>query len=71
MIRTEKVSFDSNGETIVGTLYLPDAGGKHAAVVTDGPLTSVKALTLPRFSIVRGLPKPGELVGPGGTTLCG
>jgi len=42
MIRTEKVTFDSNGETIVGTLYLPGASGKHPAAVTDGPLTSVK-----------------------------
>jgi fermentation-respiration switch protein FrsA (DUF1100 family) len=42
MIRTEKVTFTSNGETIVGTLYLPEASGKHPAVVTDGPLTSVK-----------------------------
>ncbi|HEY6177715.1 MAG TPA: alpha/beta hydrolase [Kofleriaceae bacterium] len=42
MIRTEKVTFDSNGELIVGTLYLPEASGKLSAVVTDGPLTSVK-----------------------------
>jgi fermentation-respiration switch protein FrsA (DUF1100 family) len=42
MIRTETVTFDSSGETIVGTLYLPDAGGTYPAVVTDGPLTSVK-----------------------------
>jgi len=42
MIRTEKVTFTSNGETIVGTLYLPEASGRHPAAVTDGPLTSVK-----------------------------
>ena len=42
MIRTEKVTFDSIGETIVGTLYLPEATGRHPALVTDGPLTSVK-----------------------------
>jgi uncharacterized protein len=42
MIHTEKVTFDSNGEMIVGTLYLPGSSGKHPAAVTDGPLTSVK-----------------------------
>jgi uncharacterized protein len=42
MVRTEKVTFDSNGETIVGTIYIPDGAGKRPAVVTDGPLTSVK-----------------------------
>jgi dienelactone hydrolase len=42
MIRTETVTFDSMGETIVGTLYLPEPSGKHSAVVTEGPLTSVK-----------------------------
>jgi fermentation-respiration switch protein FrsA (DUF1100 family) len=42
MIRTENVTFDSNGERIAGTLYLPEASGKHPAAVVDGPLTSVK-----------------------------
>ena len=29
------------------------------------------AINSPRFSMVRGLPNPGVLVGPGGITLCG
>ena len=41
-MRTERVSFEVHGETIVGTLYLPEGDGKHPAVITDGPLTSVK-----------------------------
>jgi uncharacterized protein len=44
MVRTESVRFESKGETIVGTLYLPDdaGSGKRPGIVTDGPLTSVK-----------------------------
>src|SRR5690606_4988571 len=42
IMRTERVTFTSNGETIVGDLYLPDGDGPKPAVVTDGPLTSVK-----------------------------
>jgi uncharacterized protein len=41
-MHTERVTFESNGETIVGTLYLPDAAGPRPGVVADGPLTSVK-----------------------------
>jgi uncharacterized protein len=41
-MRTERVTFESNGEKIAGVLYLPDGAGKRPAVVTDGPLTSVK-----------------------------
>ena len=40
-MRNERFEFDSNGETLIGTLYLP-AGRAAAAVVTTGPLTSVK-----------------------------
>src|SRR5262249_4530799 len=37
-----RVSFISNGDRLVGVLYLP-AGHPVAAVVTTGPLTSVTA----------------------------
>jgi hypothetical protein len=40
-MKQERFEFDSAGETIVGTLYLPEAKAE-AALVTTGPLTSVK-----------------------------
>ncbi|MCV0395718.1 MAG: alpha/beta fold hydrolase [Rhizobiaceae bacterium] len=40
-MREERFSFQSRGEPMVGTLYRPD-GEAHGAVVTTGPLTSVK-----------------------------
>lgn len=40
-MQEERFEFASAGETLVGTLYLPDDKPK-AAVVTTGPLTSVK-----------------------------
>ena len=42
MTRTERITFESKAEQLVGTLYLPDGAGKWPALVTDGPLTSVK-----------------------------
>ncbi|WP_067721150.1 alpha/beta hydrolase [Nocardia yamanashiensis] len=41
MVRTEEFTFTSNGDQLVGLLHLPD-GEPIAAVVTSGPLTSVK-----------------------------
>lgn len=40
-VRSERFSFDSEGDRLVGTLFLP-AGAPVAAVVTTGPLSSVK-----------------------------
>jgi hypothetical protein len=40
-MRTEPFEFDSNGEALIATLYLP-ARRAVATVVTTGPLTSVK-----------------------------
>lgn len=37
----ERFEFDSPGESIVSTLYLPE-GTPRAAAVTTGPLTSIK-----------------------------
>lgn len=42
MVETRRVTFESGGARIVGTLYLPEGAGKRAALVVDGPLTSVK-----------------------------
>jgi fermentation-respiration switch protein FrsA (DUF1100 family) len=39
---TRRVTFESEGETLVGTLFVPDEGGRRPALVVDGPLTSVK-----------------------------
>jgi uncharacterized protein len=41
-MRTERVTFESKGETIVGVLFVPEGAGPHPALVLDGPLTSVK-----------------------------
>src|SRR5688500_20315476 len=41
-MRSERVTFDSEGQPIVGTLFTPDGDGPRAALVLDGPLTSVK-----------------------------
>jgi fermentation-respiration switch protein FrsA (DUF1100 family) len=38
----ERVTFESGGEPLVGTLFLPEGRGPAAGVVLDGPLTSVK-----------------------------
>jgi fermentation-respiration switch protein FrsA (DUF1100 family) len=39
---TERVSFESGGEELVGSLFIPEGKGPHPALVLDGPLTSVK-----------------------------
>ena len=41
-MKAERVTFESGGEPIVGTLFLPEGGGRRPAIVLDGPLTSVK-----------------------------
>jgi uncharacterized protein len=41
-MQSERVTFDSEGQPVVGTLFTPDAEGPHPALVLDGPLTSVK-----------------------------
>ena len=41
-MRSERVTFDSEGQPIVGTLFTPDGEEPRAALVLDGPLTSVK-----------------------------
>jgi fermentation-respiration switch protein FrsA (DUF1100 family) len=53
MIRTEKVSLDSDGVTLVGTLHLPAAtpdDGPHPAVVVAGTWTSVKEQMADRYA---------------------
>jgi hypothetical protein len=40
--RTERLSFDVAGETLVGELHLPEGEGPFPAVITGGPMTSVK-----------------------------
>ena len=42
MVETRRVTFESQGEELVGTLFIPEGGGQHPALVLDGPLTSVK-----------------------------
>src|SRR4029079_11061374 len=37
-----RVEFESEGETVVGELHGPEAGGRCPAAVLLGPLTSVK-----------------------------
>ncbi|MFD4138594.1 alpha/beta hydrolase [Streptomyces sp. NPDC058572] len=41
-VRTERVTFDSAGENLVGTLYRPDIQGRGPAVVVTGSWTTVK-----------------------------
>lgn len=41
-MRIERVTFESKGVQVVGKLHFPDGHGRPAAVVLDGPLTSVK-----------------------------
>lgn len=43
-IRQQRVTFEARGETVVGTLFGPADGAseRRAALVVDGPLTSVK-----------------------------
>ncbi|HZO12087.1 MAG TPA: alpha/beta hydrolase [Polyangiaceae bacterium] len=36
------MTFDSEGETLVGNLFVADEGTRQPAIVLDGPLTSVK-----------------------------
>lgn len=38
----ERVSFDIDGTPIVGHLHMPATKGRHPAVITGGPMTSVK-----------------------------
>ncbi len=38
----ERVSFEVEGDTVVGDLHLPAGEGPHRAVVVGGPMTSVK-----------------------------
>lgn len=42
MVEERRVTFDSDGVQLVGTLFIPEGGGKRPALVVDGPLTSVK-----------------------------
>ena len=42
MVETRRVTFESEGATLVGTLYVPPGEGRRPALVVDGPLTSVK-----------------------------
>jgi uncharacterized protein len=42
MVEMRRVTFDSEGETLVGTLFVPAGDGRRPALVVDGPLTSVK-----------------------------
>jgi dienelactone hydrolase len=42
MVETRRVTFDSQGEELVGTLFVPEGSGRRPALVVDGPLTSVK-----------------------------
>jgi len=42
MVETRRVTFESEGVTVVGTLYVPQGEGRRPALVVDGPLTSVK-----------------------------
>ncbi|MEU5306666.1 alpha/beta hydrolase [Streptomyces noursei] len=41
-VRTERVTFDSDGETLVGTLYRPDGQDLRPAIVVTGSWTTVK-----------------------------
>ncbi|MEU2737292.1 alpha/beta fold hydrolase [Streptomyces sp. NPDC007095] len=41
-VRTERVTFDSAGHRLVGTLYRPDVQGRGPAVVVAGSWTTVK-----------------------------
>ncbi|KIZ16594.1 alpha/beta hydrolase [Streptomyces natalensis] len=41
-VRTERVTFDSDGETLVGTLYRPDGQELRPAIVVTGSWTTVK-----------------------------
>lgn len=41
-MRIERVTFESQGTRVVGNLHLPEGAERCAAVVLDGPLTSVK-----------------------------
>jgi uncharacterized protein len=42
MVETRRVTFDSQGVQLVGTLFIPEGEGRRPALVVDGPLTSVK-----------------------------
>lgn len=42
MVETHRITFESHGAPIVGTLFIPEGSGRRPAVVVDGPLTSVK-----------------------------
>ena len=42
MPRFERVSFDVEGDSVVGDLHLPDGTGPFPGVVVGGPMTSVK-----------------------------
>lgn len=42
MVHVTRVTFESEGVPVVGTLYLPEGAGRRPALVVDGPLTSVK-----------------------------
>jgi len=37
-----RISFDVEGDTVIGHLYLPEGSGRHPAVIVGGPMTSVK-----------------------------
>jgi hypothetical protein len=42
MVEARRVTFESQGEKLVGTLFVPEGEGRRPALVIDGPLTSVK-----------------------------
>lgn len=47
MVEPHRIRFESHGAPIVGTLFVPQGGGRRPAVVVDGPLTSVKEQARP------------------------
>jgi fermentation-respiration switch protein FrsA (DUF1100 family) len=42
MVEARRVTFDSHGVKLVGTLFVPEGNERRPALVIDGPLTSVK-----------------------------
>jgi dienelactone hydrolase len=49
-MKHEKVTFDSDGVTLTGDLYLPDGDGPVPAIVVAGTWTSVKELMADRYA---------------------
>jgi len=38
----QQLTFQVEGDRVVGDLYLPEGAGPHPAVIVGGPMTSVK-----------------------------